>query len=228
MSAMPSGSQRSIGLQRNWLAIQLPRGRPRAIRPSNARWKKTFWPTLIVASYGFPRAIVIFWPRRGSSALSSAVVASPRSRTAASPMSSSSASSAAGSGPIPASVNIAIVRLRSVSATAREAAAWTIGTSSTGTRNSVRRIASTRRTVRSSYNSRSISAGDDVDIRALACRKTLGESDAWITTSAAAASATDRDLRAGSKPMPQAHPRPALVGPDARSRGHRVLDASTL
>ena len=106
-------------------------------------------------------------------------------------MSSSSASSAAGSGPIPASVNIAIVRLRSVSATAREAAAWTIGTSSTGTRNSVRRIASTRRTVRSSYNSRSISAGDDLDIRALACRKTLGESDAWITTRAAAASATD-------------------------------------
>ena len=33
-------------------------------------------------------------------------------------------------------------------------------------------------------------AGDDVDIRARACRNTLGESDAWITTTAAAASAT--------------------------------------
>ena len=79
MSAIPSGSQRSIGLHRTWLPIQLPRGRPRAIRPSSARWKKTFWQTLIVASYGFPRAIVIFWPSRGSSALSSAVLASPRS-----------------------------------------------------------------------------------------------------------------------------------------------------
>ena len=49
-----------------------------------------------------------------------------------------------------------MVRLRSVAATARDAAAWTIGTSATGTRNSVRRIASTRRTVRSSYISRSI------------------------------------------------------------------------
>ena len=192
MSAMPSGSQRSIGLQRNWLAIQLPRGRPRAIRPSNARWKKTFWPTLIVASYGFPLAIVIFWPRRGSSAR----------RFRGGRLTSLSdggepdvlellQAGAAGSGPIPASVSIAIVRLRSVSATAREAAAWIIGTSSTGTRNSVRRIASTRRTVRSSYNSRSILAGDDLDIRALAWRKTLGESDAWITTSAAAASATE-------------------------------------
>ena len=100
---IPSGSQRSIGLQRNWLPIQVPRGRPRPILPSSARWKKTFWETLIVASHRVPGARVSFWPRRGSSALSSAVVASPRSRTAASPAASSSSSRAAGSGPMPAS-----------------------------------------------------------------------------------------------------------------------------
>ena len=182
ISAMPSGSQRSIGLQRNWLAIHVPSGRPRPIRPSSARWKKTFWPTLIVASYGLPRERVIFWPRRGSSARQLRGAGLASLANGGQPDRLELLEQRRRVRPDPAAASMAIVRLRSVSATAREAAAWTIGTSSTGTRNSVRRIASMRRTVRSSYISRSIAAGDDADIRALACRKTLGESDAWITT----------------------------------------------
>ena len=216
---MPSGSQRSIGLHLVWLPIHVPRGRPRPIRPSSARWKKTFWETLIdafvrLAARGrhllaesrvdrrqLGRARLAQLPHRGQADR-------PPAPPAALP----------GSGPMPASVSIAIVRLRSLSATAREAAACTIGTSSIGTRKRVRRIASMRRTLRSSYSSWSIWAGDDADIRARAWRKTLAESVAWRTTTDAAASATECDLRAGRQSMPQADPRATLVGPDAGSR----------
>ena len=53
--------------------------------------------------------------------------------------------------PMPAPSSIPSVRLRSTSATAREAAAWTMGMSSSGTRKRVRRIASRRSTVGASY-----------------------------------------------------------------------------
>ena len=38
---IPDGNQRSIGLQRNWPLTHVPRGRPRPILPSRARWWTT-------------------------------------------------------------------------------------------------------------------------------------------------------------------------------------------
>ena len=68
------------------------------------------------------------------------------------------------------------VRLRSMSAMAREAAAWTIGTSASGTRSTVRRMAIRRTTLGSSYIASSIAAGEDSTMRARARRKTLAAS----------------------------------------------------
>jgi len=91
---------------------------------------------------------------------------------------------------MPASVSIPMVRRRSVAAMAREAAAWIIGTSASAIRNRVRRIASRRKTLGSSYIWRSMSAGDDAVIRARASRKTLAGSVACSTTIDDAASAS--------------------------------------
>jgi hypothetical protein len=74
-------------------------------------------------------------------------------------------------------------RFRCVAATAFVAAANTTGTSSRGTAQSVRRIASMRTRLRSSYSARSTSAGARPSLRAWIERKTDTASVAWRQTS---------------------------------------------
>ena len=125
---------------------------PRPMRPSSARWKNTFEATLIEALVGLPRATcVIRRSSRGSTSFSSAVAASPRSRMAARPPPRARPAG----GRVGPDAGLASACPASACAPSRamasEAAAWIIGTSTSGTRKSVRRMASRRSTVGSSY-----------------------------------------------------------------------------
>jgi hypothetical protein len=93
--------------------------------------------------------------RAGTSELSSAPVAAPRARTAAATRSSRSRTHAARSpstgGRVPLRSNLATSCRRSAAARGVLTAVWTIGTSSLGNRNSVRRIAIQRTKDRRPY-----------------------------------------------------------------------------
>ena len=149
MAGIGRPSHRSIGAQRYWLLTQLPRGRARTAFPSTASSSNTRLDMAISPSYFLPQLSRTFRRRAGTSAASSWAVASPRFSSAASAAFSVFLSQAAGL-LTPSMAASDTARLRSARATPVAAAAWKIATSSEGTTNMVRRIASIRSSSRSS------------------------------------------------------------------------------
>ena len=148
-SSIGPPSQASVVTQRNCGLIQLPRGRPRISRPSIASCGSTRAPALCSTTHR-PEPKRSFFASSGTSATTSVVIASPRASTAARAALPARVIQAPGRVETPLSRTKPSSRFRCVAATARVAAANTTGTSSRGTPQSVRRIASIRTRLRSS------------------------------------------------------------------------------
>ena len=148
-SSIGPPSQSSVVTQRNCGLIHVPRGRPRTSRPSIAICGSTRAPALCSTTH-LPEPKRSFFASRGTSFVTSAVIASPRAATAATAALPARVIQAPGRVETPLSRTKPSSRLRWVAATAFVAAAKTTGSSSRGTAHSVRRIASRRTTLRSS------------------------------------------------------------------------------
>jgi hypothetical protein len=151
-----------------------------------------------VASYFFPRESTSFSPSSGTSDASSPAVASPRAASAFNAAFSTFRSQGPVSATMPASVRNLTRRARSRTATAWLAAHCTTGARSTGSTNNVRRMASMRSTVRSSYSASSTAAIDGFFIRAAADRYSDAGSVACSPTRSCATSTTLDALDAGA------------------------------
>ena len=135
--------------QRNCGLIHDPRGRPRISRPSIAICGSTRAPALCSTSH-LPEPNRSFFASSGTSLVTSVVIASPRAATAATAAFPTRVIHGPGRVVTPLWRRKPSSRFRWVAATAFVAAAKTNGTSSRGTAQSVRRIASMRTRLRSS------------------------------------------------------------------------------
>ena len=196
-SSIGPPSQSSVVTQRNCGLIQDPRGRPRTRRPSIAICGSTRAPALCSTTH-LPEPKRSFFASSGTSAVTSVVIASPRAATAATAAFPARVIHEPGRVETPLSRTKPSSRFRCVAATARVAPAKTTGTSSSGTAQSVRRIASIRTMLRSSYSARSTSAGAMPSLRARIDRKTVTASVACRQTSERATASGSAARAAGS------------------------------
>ena len=181
-------SHRAVGTQRYRPLVHVPRGRPRTTRPSIASWGSTLDATLWVVSKREPPPTRRRLPRLGTAFARSVVNASPCSSRNRSAAADARASQADGRCEIALSTIICSSLRRSRAAIVRVAAAYTTGTSSRGTTNSVRRMQRIRTRSRSSYRLRSTSGGSTPSVRAWTERNTVTGSVECSTTSERAAS----------------------------------------